>query len=66
MAWIKNTPENKPEEGKYVLVTIILGKVIIACYLKANGRLYWKSQDHNQCSDHYILAWQPLPEPYKE
>lgn len=71
--WIPVT-ERLPEDGVYVLLTVRrMGDsynhvpFISTGYISWNHQCWWCAHDGN-CKDANIdvLAWQPLPEPYKE
>lgn len=57
MRWIPCS-ERLPDDDGYYLVSTESGGVDIA-YINEHGSWYVFSRD-------YIVAWQPLPEPYKE
>lgn len=61
--WIRIT-DRMPESGKDVLLCDIDGDIYLGHY-NSQQRYWWES---NGCGDHVknVIAWMPLPEPYKE
>lgn len=64
LAWVPVT-EKLPEEGLTVLTSDINGGVDFGSY--ENGKWYWLAE---ACTDYWarndgVLAWQPLPAPFK-
>lgn len=60
--WIK-TSDKLPEQYQDVLVTTEDGYVDIADY---NGINSWSDREGFYYENPEIIAWQPLPEPYRE
>ena len=55
--WIP-VSERLPEDGEYILITSIYGIVDMTHFSRPKNFLGFATQE--------IIAWQPLPEPYKE
>ena len=68
--WIP-VSERLPEDHKDVLICLSSDQICIGCYNShklpfSNNVIGWgASYTHNWCSND-VIAWQPLPEPYKE
>ena len=62
--------ERLPEDHKDVLICLSSGQICVGCYNShrlpfSNNVIGWgASYAHNWCSDE-IVAWMPLPQPYK-
>jgi len=68
--WIP-VSERLPENHKDVLICLSSDEICIGCYNShklpfSNNAIGWgASYTHDWCSDD-VIAWMPLPEPYKE
>lgn len=62
MKWIPCS-ERMPKNYKYVLVCGL--NRTIGIWMHCNNNL-WKNTEGYHCMDYEIIAWMPLPEPYKE
>ncbi len=50
---------------KYYLVENEYGDMMVASYNRGSGRTWWEQMYHGEVTDE-IVAWMPLPEPYKD
>lgn len=56
--------DRKPEDGEKVLISISNSSIEIGRYASEINQ--WLDDDCYCYSDETVLAWQPLPEPYKK
>ena len=64
LGWIPVT-ERLPEDGKNVLFCDIDGDIMIGYHIKDRPATHF-SQDGTYDDIKNVVAWMPLPEPYKE
>ena len=72
--WIPYTPETMPED-EYVLISKKPSKlsgskwcvtIAIRTADPRSGKIYWRDIGFGVIQDDKVLAWMPLPNPYKE
>lgn len=58
--------EGLPDLEEYVLVTLRYGETMIMALDWDDGKIEWKTQEESLIyDDEEVIAWQPLPNPWK-
>lgn len=58
--------ERLPDLEEYVLVTLECGETMIMALDWDDGKIEWKTQEESLIyDDEEVIAWQPLPKPWK-
>ena len=62
--WIP-VSEKLPEEGKEVLTCSNGGFIEIQSFENSHGNIYWENKNGDWTDIDEVIAWMPLPKPYK-